>query len=112
MSLYLATGNEARILRAYQNRDPHLAANVITPYSTFLGVYAGINATLTSRWPYRLDAATNGDLRTETPTLFYYLYRKFIYESSTETVKPGLWTNRFSNYPICRCTFNVGRSAE
>lgn len=87
MSLYLPTGNEARIIQAYANRDPRLAANVITPYSTYLGVFSGANATVTSRWPYRSEAATNGDLRTDTQSLFYYLYRKYVYEGSAET--PG-----------------------
>lgn len=87
MSLYLPTGNEARIIQAYANRDPRLAANVITPYSTYLGVFSGANATVTSRWPYRSEAAVNGDLRTDTQSLFYYLYRKYVYEGATET--PG-----------------------
>ncbi|WP_343523998.1 RagB/SusD family nutrient uptake outer membrane protein [Pedobacter sp.] len=87
MSLYLPTGNEARIMQAYANRDPRLAANVITPYSTYLGVFGGANAVVTSRWPYRSEGATNGDLRTDTQSLFYYLYRKYVYEGTTET--PG-----------------------
>lgn len=87
MSLYLPTGNEARILQAYANRDPRLAANVITPYSTYVGVFAGANAVVTSRWPYRAEAATNGDLRTDTQSFFYYLYRKYVYEGMSET--PG-----------------------
>ena len=87
MSLYLPTGNEARIMQAYANRDPRLAANVITPYSTYLGVFGGANAVVTSRWPYRAEGATNGDLRTDTQSLFYYLYRKYVYEGATET--PG-----------------------
>ncbi len=85
MSLYLPTGNEERILQAYANRDPRLAANVITPYSTYVGVYNSINATVTSRWPYRSEAAVNGDLRTDTQSYFYYLYRKFVYEGASET---------------------------
>jgi hypothetical protein len=85
MSLYLPTGNEARILAAYANRDPRLAANVITPYATYLGVFGSTNATVTSRWPYRAEAATNGDLRTDTQSLFYYLYRKYVYEGNAET---------------------------
>ena len=85
MSLYLPTGNEARIAQAYANRDPRLAANIITPYSTYVGVFNGANAIVTSRWPYRSEAATNGDLRTDTQSLFYYLYRKYVYEGTTET---------------------------
>lgn len=87
MSLYLPAGNEARIVQAYANRDPRLAANVITPYATYVGVFSGANAVVTSRWPYRSEAATNGDLRTDTQSLFYYLYRKYVYEGNAET--PG-----------------------
>lgn len=86
MSQYLPTGNEERILKAYANRDPRLAANVITPYSTYLGVFSNANATVTSRWPYRAEAAVNGDLRTDTQPYFYYLHRKFVYEGTTETL--------------------------
>lgn len=85
MSLYLPTGNEARVIKAYTNRDSRLAANVITPYSTYLGVFSGANAVVTSRWPYRGEAAINGDLRTDTQSLFYYLYRKYVYEGNAET---------------------------
>ncbi|MEO6932252.1 MAG: RagB/SusD family nutrient uptake outer membrane protein, partial [Chitinophagaceae bacterium] len=35
MSLYLPSGNEARIKKAYENRDPRLNATVIVPYSTY-----------------------------------------------------------------------------
>jgi hypothetical protein len=70
MSLYLPTGNEVRIIQAYANRDPRLAANVITPYSTYLGVFSGANATVTSKWPYRSEVAVNGDLRTDTQSFF------------------------------------------
>lgn len=84
MNLYLPTGNEQRLLRAYQGRDPRLAANVITPYATFNGVFGATNATLTSRWPYRNDNAATGDIRTDTQALFYYLHRKFVHEGNSE----------------------------
>jgi len=85
MSLYLPVGNEARILRAYANRDPRLAANVITPYSTYLGVYNSADAVSTMRWPFRAQASSGGDLATDTQTFFYYLHRKFVYEGLSET---------------------------
>ncbi|MFC4677038.1 RagB/SusD family nutrient uptake outer membrane protein [Dysgonomonas termitidis] len=85
MSLYLPTGNEARILKAYENRDPRLAATVITPYSTFVGAYnnTATVAIATMRWPYRAQALINGDLQTDTQNYFYYLYRKFVIEGVT-----------------------------
>jgi hypothetical protein len=84
MTKYLPTGNEARIKKAFENRDPRLAASVITPYSTYNGVFGSAPATVTSRFPYRAEAATNGDLRTDTQAEFFYLHRKFVYEGNTE----------------------------
>lgn len=80
MSLYLPEGNEARVLAAYQNRDPRLLSTVITPYSTFDGSYNNTTteATATMRWPYRAQALTGGDIQTDTQNYFYYLYRKFV----------------------------------
>lgn len=99
MSLYLPTGNEARILQAYANRDPRLAANVITPYSTYLGVFNSVNATVTSRWPYRSEGALGGDLRTDTQNFFYYMFRKFVYEGTGETIDR---VNGPTDFPIIR----------
>jgi hypothetical protein len=82
MSQYLPTGNEARIKKAYENRDPRLAANVITPYATYNGVFGANNQTVISRFPYRSSEST--DLRTDTQTFLYYLYRKFVYENNNE----------------------------
>lgn len=87
MSLYLPNGNEARIKAAYANRDPRLAANVITPYSTYLGrPINGVDQTFTSRWPARNENPPTLDLYTDTRSLFYYLYRKYVYEGSTQLV--------------------------
>lgn len=84
MTKYLPTGNEARIRQAFATRDPRLAASVITPYSTYNGVFSNLPATVTSRFPFRAEAATNGDLRTDTQAEFYYLHRKFVYEGNAE----------------------------
>lgn len=79
MSKYLSSGNEARILRVYDNRDPRMKANFITPYSTYVGGATGTDHTYTLRWPYRgFDAAAPYDLRTDTNAKFYYLWRKFV----------------------------------
>lgn len=86
MSKYLPEGNEARIKKAYENRDPRLAASIITPYSTYLGAVDMDEYTYTLRWPYRgFDNKEPFDIRTHTSTIFYYLYRKFVYEGSSET---------------------------
>ncbi len=85
MSAYLDSGNEARIKQAYKDRDPRLAANVITPYSSYVGAMGGADHTVYSRWPYRQESAPVNDLRTDTQTYFYYLHRKFVYEGVSGT---------------------------
>lgn len=84
MTKYLPTGNEARLRQAFANRDSRLAASVITPYSTYNGVFSNMPATVTSRFPFRREAAVDGDLRTDTQAEFYYLHRKFVYEGNAE----------------------------
>jgi hypothetical protein len=84
MTKYLPTGNEARIRAAFENRDPRLAASVITPYSTYNGLFSNIPAVVISRFPFRAEAAVNGDLRTDTQAEYYYLHRKFVYEGNSE----------------------------
>lgn len=86
MSKYLPEGNEARIRKAYENRDPRLEATVITPYATYFGAIDRDEYTYTSRWPYRgYDTSEPFDIRTHTTVYYYYLYRKYVYEGATET---------------------------
>lgn len=85
MSKYLPHGNEARILAAYENRDPRLQKTIITPYSEYLGAIGATSYTYTLRWPYRGgDTKEPFDLRTDTNNRFYYLFRKFVAEGATE----------------------------
>lgn len=87
MSLYLPNGNEERVKKAYESRDPRLKLNVITPYATYLGrPINGADQTFTSRWPNRNENPPVLDLTTDTKGQFYYLYRKFVYEGSTEII--------------------------
>ena len=80
---YLPDGNEARIKAVYANRDPRLALNVITPYSTYLGGVTNTAIDYTLRWPYRgFDNAAPYDIRTDTNDKYYYLIRKFVYEGT------------------------------
>ena len=83
MSKYLPNGNEARVKSAYTNRDPRLGMNVIVPYSSYIGVIGGADHTVFSRWPYRQEAEPTNDLRTDTQSNFFYLYRKFVYEGAS-----------------------------
>ncbi|PZP51272.1 MAG: RagB/SusD family nutrient uptake outer membrane protein [Pseudopedobacter saltans] len=85
MTQYLPTGNEARILTAFAKRDPRLAANVITPYSTYLGRNInGADQTFTVRWPFRNELPPTLDLLTDTRSYLYYLHRKFVYTGTTQ----------------------------
>ena len=95
---YLAEGNEARLLTAYANRDPRLAASVITPYSTFEGINNSTptgGSTYTSRWPVSgkyftnmaqsessLVPGMNTSLVANGNQYFYYMFRKFIGEGT------------------------------
>lgn len=96
-ALYIPEGNEERILKAYTNRDPRLSYNVITPYSSFIGVNASKSATAAaeyvSRFPvvgkyFANEANAENNLRPGVlPSLaanasqyFYYMHRKFIGE--------------------------------
>lgn len=82
-ALYLPSGNEARLKAAYEGRDLRLKANVITPYSTYLGAYGGTENLVTLRWPSSgttLEPPPLGDLRTDAQSMCFYWHRKFVYE--------------------------------
>ncbi len=86
MTKYLTVGNEDRVKKAYDDRDPRLTATIITPYSTYLGANGTNPYTYTLRWPYRgFDTSAPFDVKTDTNTMFYYLWRKWVYEGATET---------------------------
>lgn len=85
MAKYLPAGNETRIKKVYEDRDPRLMASVITPYSSYLGANGSATYTYTLRWPYvGFDTAEPFDVKTDTNNRFYYLFRKFVAEGSTE----------------------------
>lgn len=101
MDYYLPNGNEARIRKAYDNRDPRLEMSVITPYSEYLGGDGGADNYFTSRYPFRSqwleeknpDGTTTrlpNDIRTDTQAMFYYLNRKFVGEGTSEGNNWGL----------------------
>lgn len=87
-SKYLDQGNEARIRKVYEDRDPRLMMAVITPYSTYYGNESGVgNHMWTLRWPYCLDAGEPYDIRTDTNSMFYYLWRKYVPENDECTTR-------------------------
>lgn len=87
MSKYLPNGNEARIKKAYANRDPRLMQTIITPYAEYDGATGATDYTFTLRWPYRgYPNAEPFDLKTDTNNRYYYLFRKFVAEGASEIV--------------------------
>ena len=88
-SNYLPYGNEDRIKKAYENRDPRLQMNVITPYYGVFRGYDGANppqeVDLISRWPLfgsssHVSATGFNDLAVNAAAYLYYFHRKFVYE--------------------------------
>lgn len=119
MSKYLDKGNEARIRAAYEHRDPRLMQEIITPYSTYYGYESGVGAHIwTLRWPYILDAGAPYDIRTDTNSKVYYLWRKYVTEGeecTTRWVYPEdiiLW--RYAEVLLRRaeCLNELGRTDE
>lgn len=94
-SEYLPSGNEERLVKAYANRDPRLAASIITPYSSFVGVNSDSKATgeYVYRWPAlgsiyfdganaesSLAPGMKSTLTSNNISVFVYMFRKFIAE--------------------------------
>lgn len=99
-NLYLPTGNEERLKKAYENRDPRLSANVILPYSTFVGNNVGADQTFTSRWPHIEQFGNVFDLRTDTESQFFYIPRKFVYEGGKPPIPSRVAGD--IDYPVIR----------
>lgn len=119
MSKYLDQGNESRIRQAYEDRDPRLMQSLITPYSTYNGNQAGIgNYTWTLRWPYILDAGEPYDIRTDTNSKFYYLWRKYVPEYDECTTRwvysEDIILCRYAEVLLRRaeCLNELGRTSE
>lgn len=92
-SLYLPTGNEERIIKAYENRDPRLNYSVIVPYSKFRGVEKNrtYEYDYIFRWPVtgkhfanEIDAENNlregmlPSLAANAQAKCMYMFRKFV----------------------------------
>lgn len=108
MSKYEPHKNENRIKAAYDNRDPRLKMSVITPYSEYYGGIAGVPYTFTLRWPYRSDGASSRDIRTDTNSMFYYLWRKYVPEGIENTIR---WVYE-EDLILCRYAEILLRRAE
>ena len=85
-SKYLDQGNEERIRKVYESRDPRLMHTYITPYSEYVGspyTAGGAEITYTMRWPFiENDLEEPLDLRSDTKKVFHYLVRKFVSEGA------------------------------
>jgi starch-binding outer membrane protein, SusD/RagB family len=109
MTKYIDQGNEARIRKVYENRDPRLMQTIITPYSIYNGNQSGVgNHAWTLRWPYCLDAGEPYDIRTDTNSMFYYLWRKYVTENDECTTR---WVYP-ENIILCRYAEILLRRAE
>lgn len=101
MSVYLGEGNEARLRKAYENRDPRLEGTFITPYSIFKGARFRFVENYCYRFPFVFDTYNEdkdmiGDLLTDTG-METYLMRKFVGEGDEVTK----WCS-YIDYPIMR----------
>jgi hypothetical protein len=85
MTQYLPYGNEDRIKAAYANRDPRLAALIITPYSTYIGASSNRAFLYTLRWPFDADPSYY-DLQNCIDSHFTYLWRKWVCEGINEAL--------------------------
>lgn len=87
MSKYLAKGNEARIKKAFENRDPRMQQSIITPYETFFGAIQTEEQTFTFRIPFITGNDKKEPYDLFYPTMsnkqYYYPFRKFVYEGNT-----------------------------
>ena len=108
MSKYDQYGNEDRIKKAYSKRDPRLAMAIITPYSVYNGGISGVAYDFTLRWPYRGEGSTYRDLRTDTNSMYYYLWRKYVPEGLEHSFT---WTYKM-DLILCRYAEILLRRAE
>lgn len=119
MSKYLDYGNEDRIKKAYSDRDPRMNMAIITPYSTYFGAQSGNEHTYTLRWPYRSDTDPRYyDIRTDTNSKFYYLWRKYVSEGNECTTRwiyeEDLILCRYAEILLrqAECLNELGRTSE
>ena len=116
---YINDGNEARIRRAYENRDPRLELSIITPYAEYYGNASGVgNHWWTLRWPYILDTNEPYDIRTDAPWAFYYLWRKYVANGDECTTRwvysQDIILVRYAEILLRRaeCLNELGRTSE
>lgn len=79
---YLNIGNEERIKKAYENRDPRLKQTIATPYDPIDCFQPNYNNNNTQkgkqlRWPYISRGTDGGDLWLNLRSSAFYMYKKY-----------------------------------
>lgn len=88
---YINLGNEARLRRAYDNRDPRLGKTVVTPYKKYRfyqDVMGDVPRNLQLRWPIYQNTPTveNSDLWPDvTTSMYYYYYKNLVADGSIDS---------------------------
>ncbi len=80
---YIDDGNEARIRKAYDGRDPRLAQTVVTPYEPINCYKPNYNKDETQinkklRWPIISQGGDGGDVWLNDRGSAYYMYKKYV----------------------------------
>ena len=111
---YLNSGNEARIKKAYDNRDSRLQQTVVTPYvqvNCYKPNYNGDENQIGKqmRWPLKSQGTNGGDFWLDKRTSAFYCYRKY-----NEFEKGRLITRQrcHTDWPIIRYTDVLLQYAE
>ena len=104
---YIEDGNEERIKKAYENRDPRLKQTIFTPYSSAncYSPYYNSGEPMENkvlRWPYIDRGGNGGDMWHDKRNSAYYIYKKY-----NETEK-GRYIDRLH----CHCDFPLIRFTD
>lgn len=111
---YLNSGNEARIKKAYDNRDPRLKQTVVTPYDPVDCYEANSNSGNTMvgkqlRWPLVERGTNGGDFWLDKRMSAFYCYKKYVDFEKGHVV----YRNRcHTDWPLIRFTDVLLQYAE
>lgn len=111
---YLNNGNEARIKKAYDNRDPRLKQTIVTPYEPLDCFTPNYNNNENqigkqARWPLTVRGVDGGDFWHDKRTSAYYCYRKY---SEFEKGRLITRTRGHTDWPLIRFTDVLLQHAE
>ena len=112
---YLNEGNQDRIHKAYENRDPRLLQTILPPYDPQDCYVDGINGNKNVigkqiRHPFRRSDVDGGDIRfNETALPGLYMYRKYVHFLKDE-IEGRYWGH--TDWPLIRYTDVALQRAE